>query len=409
MRARHQLSRGIRVGGLCAAVLVLTVPSASATVTDNSTGTAVDVLSDLDADTMNLTCSGGGKVHVEPLGTDLVQQCNQTTSITVSGNEGNDSIDLSALPASSFPELRDVSLSGGANTDAIIGSFFGDAITSDSSDLILGLGGDDRIDGGGTIQAGDGNDTVTNANGSADLGPGDDLMTAPGGLGPWNGGPGEDTFSWDLSIAGSVDINFAVTDSSLHIDAPVPPTLVDITSTQFEVYDITLLPGATQNWNSSAFSGSVIVTGLGGVDKIVAGPGDDFLDGGSGADELTGGGGFDFIKGAAGDDKVFVQDGVVDRVNCGDGTDSVTADASDLLTGCETVLLPPAPPPPPPPPPTPPVVPVTGAVKGPKTVEQGRKAKFTFTSSTPGATFQCKVDKGSWKKWHRPSRWRRRS
>ena len=351
MRARRQLLRGVRVAGICAAVLVLTVASASATVTDNSTSTTVDVLSDADSDTMNLSCSGGGKVHVEPLGTDLAQFCNQTTSIIVSGNAGNDSIDLSALVAANFPQLTEVSLSGGPDTDTIKGSFFGDAITSDSSDLVLGFGGDDRIDGGGTIFGGDDNDTVTNGNGSVDLGPGDDLMSAPAGLGPWSGGSGEDTLNWDLSIAGSVNINFAVTDGTFHIDAPVPPTVVDVPSSQFEVYDITLLPGATQMFNSSTFSGSVIVNGLGGVDKMVAGPGDDFLEGGAGNDELTGGGGFDFMKGSAGDDTVFAQDGLVDRVSCGDGNDTVVADAGDLLTGCESVQLPPTPPPPPPPPP----------------------------------------------------------
>jgi hypothetical protein len=43
------------------------------------------------------------------------------------------------------------------------------------------------------------------------------------------------------------------------------------------------------------------------------------------------------------------------------------------------------------------VVPVTGAVKGPKTVLQGEKAKFTFAAATAGATLQCKVDKNAWK------------
>lgn len=95
-------------------------------------------------------------------------------------------------------------------------------------------------------------------------------------------------------------------------------------------------------WNSATYSGSVHLKGLGGVDKIVAGPGEDFLDGGADNDEITGGLGFDYIKAGTGDDKVFAQDGAVDRVICGDGNDTVAADPGDVLTGCETVQLPPA-------------------------------------------------------------------
>ena len=104
-------------------------------------------------------------------------------------------------------------------------------------------------------------------------------------------------------------------------------------------------------------------------------------------------------KGASGDDTVLTRDGAVDRVNRGEGTDTVEADVADLLVGCEVVQLPPVtplPPTPPPPPPAP-VVPVTGTVKGPKTVEQGDKATFRFASPTAGATFQCKLDKKAWK------------
>lgn len=66
MAARRLLSRGIRVGGICATVLVLTVPSASAAVSDSSTATGVDLSSDGTSDIVTLSCSGGGKVHLEP-------------------------------------------------------------------------------------------------------------------------------------------------------------------------------------------------------------------------------------------------------------------------------------------------------------------------------------------------------
>jgi Ca2+-binding RTX toxin-like protein len=331
--------------------------------------------------------------------TDLLA-CGATKEIELVGEGGSDTIDLSALQPADFPQLTEVFINPGhfGDPDMVTGSFFGDTIDAEPGDEIHGLGGDDAIVGGGPIFAGDGNDTVTSAQGNTDLGPGDDRLVDPAS-GPWTGGPGQDTLAYDFSPAPpTVDIHFSVTDTVFHLDAPtVPPTVADFPSTQFESYDVTLLQGGLQTFSSAGFSGSVDVRGLEGVDKIVAGPGGDFLDGGGGNDEITGGGGLDFVRGGAGNDQVFVRDGVVDGVDCGTGTDIVVADALDLLTGCETVQLPPVTPTPPTPPPTPPVVPATGAVKGPKSVVQGVKAKFTFTSSTAGATFQCKVDKKAWK------------
>ena len=350
MRARRQLSRGIQVGGICAAALVLTVSSASAAVVNSSTADEAILSSDGDADAMSLTCTGGQVRYVQgPL--DLLA-CNVTKKITIVGEDGGDTINLSALQAGDFPLLSSVFINPGLNFDAdtVTGSFFADEITADPMDAIHSLAGDDVITSGGLIFAGDGNDTVTSAQGSTDLGPGDDRLVDPAS-GPWNGGPGQDTLAWDFSPAApTVEIHFSITDSVFHLDAPtIPPTDADLPSTQFESYEVTLLQGGVQTWSSASFSGSVDIKGLEGVDKIVAGPGEDFLDGGGGADEVTGGGGFDFVRAGTGDDKVFAQDGVVDRIICGDGNDTVSADAIDILTGCETVQLPAVPPPPPPP------------------------------------------------------------
>jgi hypothetical protein len=45
----------------------------------------------------------------------------------------------------------------------------------------------------------------------------------------------------------------------------------------------------------------------------------------------------DVINGGAGNDKIHANDGHTDRVNCGPGRDTVWADRSDRLTGCEIV------------------------------------------------------------------------
>jgi Ca2+-binding RTX toxin-like protein len=64
--------------------------------------------------------------------------------------------------------------------------------------------------------------------------------------------------------------------------------------------------------------------------------GDDTLTGGAGADIIDGGTGADTISGDAGDDVILARDGEVDRIACGDGVDSVVADAQDVVAAdCE--------------------------------------------------------------------------
>jgi len=82
-----------------------------------------------------------------------------------------------------------------------------------------------------------------------------------------------------------------------------------------------------------------------------------------------------------GDDTISVRDGFGDVVECGPGTDTVTADRSDVLSGCENVSLP---------------APETDAVTGTTKVTKGQKAVFSFGSPVPGATFECQLDAGTY-------------
>lgn len=82
---------------------------------------------------------------------------------------------------------------------------------------------------------------------------------------------------------------------------------------------------------------------------IDGGAGVDTLGGGALRDTITGGPGPDHVIAGDGDDAVFVRDGDVDEVDCGDGADTVQADAVDVLTDCEGISLPTQSPPPPPP------------------------------------------------------------
>ena len=73
------------------------------------------------------------------------------------------------------------------------------------------------------------------------------------------------------------------------------------------------------------------------------GAGDDTLTGGGGADIIDGGTGADTISGDAGDDVILARDGEVDRIACGDGVDSVVADAQDVVAAdCEVRGIAPA-------------------------------------------------------------------
>ena len=72
-------------------------------------------------------------------------------------------------------------------------------------------------------------------------------------------------------------------------------------------------------------------------DRLYGGPGNDRLLGGDGADRLVGNAGLDLVDGGAGADVIDSADGTRERVRCGPGRDRVTADAADVLLGCERV------------------------------------------------------------------------
>jgi RTX calcium-binding nonapeptide repeat (4 copies) len=85
-----------------------------------------------------------------------------------------------------------------------------------------------------------------------------------------------------------------------------------------------------------AGSGNDSVTGSAANNALNGGPGDDTLNGAGGDDTIEGGAGADSIDGGDGADLLRTRDGFGDRLTCGAGTDSVDADAIDVLGGdCE--------------------------------------------------------------------------
>ncbi|MCW2832705.1 MAG: hypothetical protein JWN68_658 [Nocardioides sp.] len=158
--------------------------------------------------------------------------------------------------------------------------------------------------------------------------------------------------------------------------------------------EVGLLRLSDDTWQGSGLAATQGIRGFTGNDTITSGALDDALSGGVGNDTLTGNGGRDVLDGGVGNDTVNARDGVVDTIDCGDGVDIAVADANDSVANCETVQLPAVAPPIVTAPVA--VVPVTGAISGPKAVTKPAKAKFTFSSATAGATFQCKVDAKAW-------------
>jgi TolB protein len=80
-----------------------------------------------------------------------------------------------------------------------------------------------------------------------------------------------------------------------------------------------------------------VICGRGGADKIRGGGGDDTIDGGTGSDRIDGGTGKDVLIGGAGADVLIARDGVVDNVDGGRGTDTVSADRDDWVRNAEAI------------------------------------------------------------------------
>ncbi|MCC1492988.1 calcium-binding protein [Cognatishimia sp. F0-27] len=206
----------------------------------------------------------------------------------------------------------------------------------DSSQMLVGNGMDELIDGGlgmDTINAGAGDDTVLGGDGGdnvmgmagADMlmgGEGDDMV---------NGGSGDDTLDggigMDVILGGrGMDMVTGGADNDIIAGLGDADTLDGGTG-------MDMISGGGGMDMIMGGAGADSLFGVAGDDEIMGDAGDDLIGGGAGGDRLFGGDGMDFISGGAGDDLVVGGNGM-DILIAGDGDDIMGGGAGDdRLTG----------------------------------------------------------------------------
>ena len=223
-------------------------------------------------------------------------QASAISGLRVRSGDESTSIDLSGVTAADFSGLAttgSISVEAGDGDDTITGSddFAESLFGEDGNDSIIGGDGNDTIDGGDgndvldgglgsdVIEGDDGNDTI-------DGGDGDDNIMAQDGADVVSGGLGMDT-----------------------IDA------------------------GQGNDNVDAGDGNDTVNGMSGNDTITGGAGNDSVLAGSGNDAVNGNDGDDTLDGQGGQDTVFGDDGG-DSIRGGSSNDSLVGGiGNDTVNG----------------------------------------------------------------------------
>jgi Ca2+-binding RTX toxin-like protein len=254
-------------------------------------------------DTFTLTVSPGGNValngsEVIPSNTGVPVPIPSLNGLTITGADGDDTLDISGFSGSGFPSGFGATLSGGNGTDSLVGGPFDDFL--------------DGGPGGNNIFGNAGDDTLT-GDGFLDGGPGRDRLIA---------GPNTELFLFDTFLSG------AGTTAS---------------HTGFEEASLIGTPG-NDTIDAFNFLGNVTITGGGGNDELFGsnafgtnsmdgGAGNDTITGGGFADTLFGGGGNDTITGGAGDDLLDPGTGL-DTLFGGSGNDTlISVDGGGTITG----------------------------------------------------------------------------
>ncbi len=287
--------------------------------------------------------------------------CTDPKAIIVQAGDGDENITLSSdLPVP-------VTIDGGPGSDWIRGD--------DGNDTFFGGPGNDKLEGSkgnDMLDGGDGDDELIGYSGADHLlgGAGNDTLEPDGHEEPSadvvDGGPGIDTIDGDYSsrfrdsdlpqglsftfAGGADDGRPGEGDDIVNVERLKLSESARFVGTDGP--DYVKIAQATNTGELIGNGGDDDLNGADGPEKLDGGPGNDHLDGGFGDDTIIGGPGQDKISGdlAAGDcgplwckypygnDTIYAQDGEVDSILCGFGTDTVYADAADVVDkDCENV------------------------------------------------------------------------
>jgi Ca2+-binding RTX toxin-like protein len=278
--------------------------------------------------------------------------------------EGGDGADIFAIKPTDYPlPGNSVTFDGGAGDDQIDGPTDGMPITilgGEGNDKVTGGQGPDVVDGGpgnDKVDGNDGNDTVLG-------GPGDDYVKGGRTLSTdvIDGGPGRDTSDGDWTDSSDpLSVTFDGVANDGRPDERDNVLSVEVINTRRVA---TLIAG---DGADAGVEFSIVGTGNGNSklvgtrfddklrtdhynDVIEAGAGSDAIDAGYGNDTITPGPGQDTVLADGGpnacdvldcplphgNDTIDARDGEKDSIDCGVGTDTVYADAVDVLANCET-------------------------------------------------------------------------
>ncbi len=232
------------------------------------------------------------------------------TSITITGGDEENSIDLGSVLAADFTSLTNISVQAGNGADTLLGSpDFNDNLQGeDGDDNINDQGGDNTLDGGDgrdVIRAGAGIDLILGGDGSDDIdggagndsidagnggdtiraGLGDDSVYAGNGEDSIFGGDGNDTLNGD----GGTD----TVDGELGNDSILGGEFNDS------------LLGGEGNDTINGQAGRDFIDGQAGDDSVLGGAGNDSVLGNTGNDFVNGGAGNDTLEGGLGNDRVL--------------------------------------------------------------------------------------------------------
>ena len=293
-----------------------------------------------------------------------VVTCAAAGAVVVQAGDGDEVLSISSSVPTSIP----VTIDGGAGRDIVEGD--------GGNDTLFGGPGDDKLSGSrgnDTLDGGDGNDELDGAAGADHLsgGAGDDTLTPDSHEDPSadvvDGGPGVDTVTGDYSsrfrpsgsppqvlsftLGGGADDGRPGEGDDVHgVERLIVSDGGRFVGTDGNDYVKLAQVGSPGELIGG--NGDDDLNGGDGTDKLDGGPGNDHLDGGFGDDTIVGGPGQDRISGdlAGGDcgpiwckypygnDTIDARDGEVDSILCGAGTDTVLADAADIVDrDCETV------------------------------------------------------------------------